>query len=205
MLSRSGFELNYQLSAMRNVRIGDLRFPFPSRWRAVRGTQRVSTSNDTGLPAHSEVRIKAEQLFDIHMTPDSSGAVTTHLTIDLGPITLRSEPDWDELGRAYPFTRGFGMVLARSMFQIPVYPWNLRETASALRTQPRSLQMTLFREGYSFDAALRRCRRLNVLLEEGNVIAGLRVVSAPIDWRICVGKESSKVPRRGSCLKNVSS
>jgi hypothetical protein len=122
------------------------------------------------------VRLKAEQLFGIHMTPDSSGAVTINLAIDVGQTTRRPEPDWAELARVYLEARGFGQALAQSMFKNPLYPWNLGQTASALGAQPRSLQMALFREGYSFDAALRRCRRLHTLLEEGDAVAGLKVM-----------------------------
>ncbi|SIT41411.1 conserved hypothetical protein [Paraburkholderia ribeironis] len=183
MQARNSFELEYQLSATRSVQLNDLRFPFPSHWRAVRGTQRLSTASNAGLSLHSEARVRAEQLIDIFMTPDTSGGVTTHLTIDFGPMTPRPDPDWDELGRVYHHARGFGLALARSMFQTPYYPWKLHETASALGTLPRSLQKTLFRECYSFDAALRRCRRLNGLLEEGNSSAGLRVVGLRREFR----------------------
>jgi hypothetical protein len=174
--SRSGHELAYQLNATRSVQIEGLRLPFPSHWRSVRGTQRLTTSNDARLESASDVRVKAEQLFGLHMTPDSSGAVTVDLVIDVGLTLPRAEPDWTELARVFLKTRGFGPALARSMFQLPFYPWKLGETAAALGTQPRSLQMTLFREGYSFDAALRRCRRLHILLDGGHSVSGLKVM-----------------------------
>ncbi|AFT90175.1 hypothetical protein LMG9964_06248 [Paraburkholderia phenoliruptrix] len=190
MRLRSSVELEYQLSATRSVRIDNLRFPFPLRWRAVRGRFRLSTARNAGDTTRSEVRLRAEQLFDICMTPDSSGAVTTNLAIDFGPFRPRLEPDWDELGRVYPYSRGFGLALVRSMFQSPYFPWDLRETAWALRTPPRSLQMTLFREGYSFDAALRRCRQLNTLLEKGDTMTGLSAV--------CVGREAPGIWKKES-------
>jgi hypothetical protein len=165
----------YQLNAMRSVRIDGLRIPFPSYWCAVRGTQRLSTSNDIRLSTHPDAFVRAEQLFAIHMTPDSSGAVTINLTIDIGPSRSRLEPDWDQLRRAYLYGRDFGPALVQSMFQMPRYAWRLGEVAAALEAPPRSLQMTLFREGYSFDAALRRCRRLHMLLEAGNEVVGLKI------------------------------
>ena len=175
MLSQSSVEPEYQLNATRGVRLDDLRFPFPSHWRTVRGIQRLSTSKDTGLTSHPELRLKAEQLFGIQMTPDSSGAVTINLSMDFGPTVPSLEPNWVELGRVYLEACGVGPSLARSMFRMPNYQWKLGETASALGVRPRSLQMALFREGYSFDATLRRCRRLHTLLEQGDPIAGLRV------------------------------
>ncbi len=178
MLSENNFDPEYQLNATRSVRLDDLRVPFPSHWRTVRGTQRLSTSNDIDLTLHSEWHLRAEQLFAIQMTPDSSGAVTVNVSMDLGPTMPGLGPDWVELARVFKEACGVGPALARSMFKTPAYKWALDETAATLGARPRSLQMALFREGYSFNATLRRCRRLHALFEGGDTIAGLRVVRA---------------------------
>ncbi|MBN3793055.1 hypothetical protein [Burkholderia sp. Ac-20353] len=160
----------YQFIATRGVELKALRFPFPLRWHSERGILQLSTACGGELVCRgSNVPVRPEELFDVQMAPDETGAVAGRLELGLtvkGPLL---EPDWDTLTSIYSSNgRGFGLALAQNMFRLPWYPWSLENVASQLDTKPRALQMTLFRECYSFDAALRRCRRLDTLLREGN-------------------------------------
>lgn len=113
--------------------------------------------------------IRHEEMFDVHMMPDETGAVTGRLEIDLMLRNKQSEPDWHSLALSYACNgRGFGLALTQSMFASPSYPWTLESLAARLGARPRAIQMALFRESYSFDAALRRCRSLHTLLRAGH-------------------------------------
>jgi len=161
--------LAYQFVATRDVELKGLRFPFSLRWHCGRGIHQLSKSHGGELFRQmGKVHIRREEMFDVYMAPDRTGAVTGRLEIDLVLPSSQSEPDWEALARTYStHPRGFGLSLAQTMFQLPWYPWQIEAVASRMDTKPRSLQMVLFRESYSFDAALRRCRQLNTLLRAG--------------------------------------
>ncbi|MEX3985126.1 hypothetical protein AB4Y45_39875 [Paraburkholderia sp. EG287A] len=147
-----------------------LRFPFAVAWRAERG-HHVLTSRLGGkqLDLNAPMRVRTEEMFDVYAIPDESGAASGWLELEIGAYTAAMEPDWKGLTQA--FSRdggGFGLALAQAMFRLPWYAWRIEDVARALGVTRRSLQMALFRESYSFDAALRRCRRLNQLLREGD-------------------------------------
>jgi hypothetical protein len=171
--------LAYQFVATRGVELKGLRFPFPLRWYSERGIHRLSKGcRGELLRRGGYARIRLEELFDVQMTPDETGAVTGRLELGLTVKNTLSEPDWRALALMYSSKyRGFGVVLAQNMFQLPWYPWTIETVASRLDTKPRALQMTLFRECYSFDAALRRCRRLDTLLRVGNAHCIFEIVA----------------------------
>ncbi|WP_321897430.1 hypothetical protein [Burkholderia cepacia] len=160
----------YQFIATRVVELKELRFPFPLKWHPVRGIHHLSTGcGEALIRRDSYINIRPEELFDVQMTPDETGAVAGRVELSLTMIDTLLEPDWDTLASVYSKNcRGFGVLLAQNMFQQPWYPWTIRAVASRLDTKPRALQMALFRECYSFDAMLRRCRRLNTLLQLGS-------------------------------------
>ena len=115
------------------------------------------------------MRVRTEELFDVCAIPDETGAAIGWLELEIGACGAATEPDWKGLTQA--FSRdggGFGLALAQNMFRLPWYAWRIEDVARALGVTRRALQMALFRESYSFDAALRRCRRLNQLLREGD-------------------------------------
>ncbi|TDG06062.1 hypothetical protein E1N52_22795 [Paraburkholderia guartelaensis] len=101
--------------------------------------------------------------------PDETGAAIGWLELEIDTWTTTTEPDWRRLMQAFSRNGGgFGLALAQDMFRLPWYAWRIEDVARALGVTRRSLQMALFRESYSFDAALRRCRRLNQMLREGD-------------------------------------
>jgi AraC-like DNA-binding protein len=107
-----------------------------------------------------------EQLFDVEVIPDHTGAATGWLEVQMPELTSRAAPDWKHLAvilrrSARP---GIGLALTQSMFGCPCYAWTVGRVADELGVSRRELQMALFREAYSFAATLRRCRRLNKLL-----------------------------------------
>jgi hypothetical protein len=115
------------------------------------------------------MRVRSEELFDVCAIPDETGAAIGWLELEINVCSTATEPDWKVLKQA--FLRdggGFGLALAQDMFRVPWYAWRIEDVARELGVTRRSLQMALFRESYSFDAALRRCRRLNQLLREGD-------------------------------------
>lgn len=114
-------------------------------------------------------RVRAEEMFDVCAMPDETGAAIGWLELDIETLATATEPDWKVLKQAWSRDQGgFGLALAQDMFRLPLYAWRIEDVARALSVTRRSLQMALFRESYSFDAALRRCRRLNQLLREGD-------------------------------------
>lgn len=124
-------------------------------------------------------------MFDVSMMPDETGAVTGRLEIDLDVSDAEAEPDWNALAAALSSNvRGVGLALTQTMFRFPWHGWKLEAVAARLDTTPRMLQMALFREAYSFDATLRRCRRLNSLLQIGH--AHCTFSPARKDQRGCV-------------------
>jgi len=161
--------LAYRFVATRGVEIRELRFPFALRWHAGRGIHLLSkTHGGARFRSGDEVRIGLEEMFDVRMIPDETGAVTGRLELEQMIRAERPVPDWRWLALAYSaHGRGFGLALTQSMFGLPWYPWTLDSLATHLCAKPRSIQMALFRESYSFDAALRRCRHLNTLLRVG--------------------------------------
>lgn len=158
--------MEYDFFATRDIQWTDLRFPFPLRWRMGRGFHSLCAREGAALIRRAgEVQVKAEQLFDVSVAPDETGAVTGRIML-CGMIDAAGpEPDWPRLLHIYTVQSGvFGLALTQSMFQLPRYPWNMQDVAAQLHTEPRELQMMLFRQCYSFCAALRRCRALNKLL-----------------------------------------
>ncbi|WP_155630848.1 hypothetical protein [Burkholderia cepacia] len=179
--------LAYQFIATRVVELKELRFPFPLKWHPERGIHHLS--NECGgelLRRGSFIGVRPEELFDVQMMPDETGAVAGRVELNLTVISTPLEPDWDTLESVFSNNcRGFGVLLAQSMFQLPWYPWTIKTVASRIGTKPRALQMALFRECYSFDAVLRRCRRLNTLLQLGSDDCTFERVSDPANaWII---------------------
>ncbi|MGU7776157.1 hypothetical protein ACV229_39135 [Burkholderia sp. MR1-5-21] len=175
--------LAYQFVATRGVELRELRFPFPLIWHSDRGIHQVSKgSGGELLRGGSHVRIRMEELFDVQMTPDETGAVSGRLELGVTVDRALSEPEWDALALMYASnSRGFGVALTQSMFQLPWYPWTIEKVASQLDAKPRALQMTLFRECYSFNAALRRCRGLDTLLRVGNAHCAFEIVADSVE------------------------
>jgi hypothetical protein len=160
----------YRFDTMRETQLKGLRFPFALAWRAERGCH-VLTSRLGGkqLGLNAPMRVRTEEMFDVCAIPDETGAASGWLELEIDACTTATVPDWNGLMQA--FSRdggGFGLALAQAMFRLPWYAWRIEDAARALGVTRRSLQMALFRESYSFDAALRRCRRLNQLLREGD-------------------------------------
>jgi hypothetical protein len=155
---------------MRETQLKGLRFPFALAWRAERG-RHVLTSRLGGkqLGLNAPMRVRTEEMFDVYAIPDETGAASGWLELEIDGWTTATVPDWNGLTQA--FSRdggGFGLALAQAMFRLPWYAWRIEDAACALGVTRRSLQMALFHESYSFDAALRRCRRLDQLLREGD-------------------------------------
>lgn len=112
-----------------------------------------------------------EELFDSHILPDAHGSAAGQLVIaaDFDHAGSASEPDWSSLRSAYARgSSGFGLALAQSMFKHPWYVWDIQLVAARLELTSKGLQTALFRDAYSYEAALRRCRRLHGMLERGH-------------------------------------
>jgi len=160
----------YRFDTTRETQLKGLRFPFALAWRAERG-RHVLTSRLGGkqLGVNAPIRVRTEEMFDVCAIPDETGAAIGWLELEIDTWTTTTEPDWRRLMQAFSRNGGgFGLALAQDMFRLPWYAWRIEDVARALGVTRRSLQMALFRESYSFDAALRRCRRLNQLLREGD-------------------------------------
>lgn len=159
----------YRFDTTRKIEWKGLRLPFASTWRAERG-HHVLTRRLGERPLHLNVptRIWAEELIDVCAVPDQTGAATGWLELDIETRAAITEPDWNALRQAFTASGGFGLALAQAMFRLPQYAWRIEQVARELGVTRRSLQMTLFRESYSFDAALRRCRRLHEWLRYGD-------------------------------------
>jgi len=169
----------YRFDTMRETQLKGLRFPFALAWRAERG-RHVLTSRLGGkeLGLNAPMRVRTEEMFDVCAIPDETGAASGWLELEIDGCLTASEPDWKGLTQAFSRDRGgFGLALAQDMFRLPTYAWRIDDVARALGVTRRSLQMALFRESYSFDAALRRCRRLNQLLHEGDARCGFAVIA----------------------------
>jgi len=164
---------------MREVTLTDLRFPFTARWYSERGVVKLSRRYGSELVRRGHfAHVRREELFDVAMSPDQTGAVAGQLQLDLPARSGNTEPDWPALASAYENTEGgLGFVLAQNMFFAPEYPWTIGALASRLAIKPRMLQMRLFQECYSFDAVLRRCRRLNALLQIGGPDCTFEVIT----------------------------
>jgi hypothetical protein len=159
----------YRIASTRGFRIESLRFPFPLTWCAERGTHKVSRGTDpVTIEPGRQTDLRTEQLFDIEVVPDSSGAATGWLKLQVPPYSPRAEPDWAYLKTvlAGSCRLGIGLELTRSMFSFPGFHWKIDRVARMLGVSPRILQMALFRESYSFAATLARCRRLNQILTD---------------------------------------
>jgi hypothetical protein len=180
-MQRRADMLAYRFVATRGVEITGLRFPFALRWCAGRGIHQLSRSRSgERFRPCGEVLIHREEMFDVHMMPDATGAVTGRLEIDLMQRHEQSEPDWRSLALTYVSSgRGFGLAVTQSMFALPAYSWTLDALAARLGATPRAIQMALFRESYSFDAALRRCRYLHTLLRVGHAHCTFEAVDCP--------------------------
>lgn len=159
----------YRFDTTRKMEWKGLRFPFASTWRAERG-HHVLTRRLGEKPLRPDIptRIWPEELIDVCAIPDQTGAATGWLELDIDASVTATEPDWNALRQAFKASGGFGLALAQAMFRLPQYTWRIEEVAHELGVTRRSLQMTLFRESYSFDAALRRCRRLHEWLSFGD-------------------------------------
>ncbi|MGR3908323.1 hypothetical protein Q3A80_14870 [Burkholderia sp. SR8] len=117
----------------------------------------------------TRTEVPLECLFDVEVIPDESGAATGSLLVDAPDNVASTEPDWNHLAQLLMCSKfGFGLALTQSMFNLPTYPWAIEATAMKLGVSRRFLQMALFRESYSFESALRRCRALNHLLTSGD-------------------------------------
>lgn len=148
---------------------------------SLRGFVSLSRSGGIARAEFTNFQKASAEMFDVYMMPDQTGAVAGRLEIDLVLPASQSEPDWDALACTYSTDpRGFGLSLAQTMFRLPWYPWRLETVASRLGTKPRSLQIVLFRESYSFDAALRRCRQLNTLLRAGRTDCTFEIVPGAV-------------------------
>ncbi|MBN3728973.1 hypothetical protein G3N92_33035, partial [Burkholderia sp. Ac-20379] len=120
-------------------------------------------------------RLPAEQLFDIEVVPGRSGAAAGAIVLPAPAFVAGggTEPDWAalraQLGAQPACTarHGFALALTQAMFELPGYAWRIERVARELDVSRRAIQMALFRECYSFNAALLRCRRLNRLLDGG--------------------------------------
>ncbi len=147
-----------------------LRFPFPLTWRAERGHHALTRRAGIGHAVlNCPVRVRVEELFDARAIPDETGAATGWLELDIDLRGAVCGPDWHELAVALRRGNGsFGLALTQGMFKAPSYAWTIEEVARELGVTRRELQMTLFRESYSFDAALKRCRSLNGLLRQSD-------------------------------------
>lgn len=157
----------YAFVSLRGFHLSALQFPFPLVWRVERGSIRISArANVNAIAAGRSTRVRTEELFDVDVLPDRSGAAVGHLEIALPLPASLVEPDWSHLASCLASSTrgGFGLALTQSMFRLPRYPWNVRTVARELGLDARILQMVLFRESYSFHAALQRCRRLTSLL-----------------------------------------
>lgn len=163
----------YRFASVRGFRLGTLRFPYPLVWHTERGMHRIAASR-AEMPALTGglTRLHAEQLFDIEVAPGRSGAAAGSIVLPAPAFVTGggAEPDWAALrarlhAQLNGTTRqGFALALTQAMFELPGHAWQIERVARELGASRRTLQMTLFRESYSFDAALRRCRRLNRLL-----------------------------------------
>jgi hypothetical protein len=160
--------MEYSLWSTREIRLYALQFPFPLRWRIERGVHQLSPLVGTVRTDHEgALRLSAEQPFDVSMMPDASGAASGRLVLDTPSRSRLEGPDWDSLDTAlWHSNKCLGLVLAQNMFCFPDDTWSLREVAHRLGTDPRHIQVALFRECYSFAATLQRCRRLNLLLSK---------------------------------------
>jgi len=165
----------------RPVHLRDLRFPFALVWTADRGTHAISGTAGAALLAPGVGwPVAAETLFSMKLAPDVQGVASGMLSLACPAGTHTREPDWGALRRAYAaHDVPFGRVLAQQMFCHPSCPWRLADTAAALGIEVRALQMRLFREAYSFAAALKRCRMLRVLLAG---LSGDAPVPVPPAW-----------------------
>ncbi|SAK63034.1 hypothetical protein AWB82_03260 [Caballeronia glebae] len=143
-----------------------MRFPFSVGWHAERGAHYIRRGAGEGhLEAGAIARIKAEELFDICLVPDHTGAVAGTIELEVDTLASGPEPDWVSLATAFlECSPSFGLALTQEMFRLPWYGWGPETVATKLETTRRCVQQKLFREAYSFYAALRRCRRLHSLL-----------------------------------------
>jgi hypothetical protein len=159
----------YRFDATRAVELKGLRFPFASTWRAERGhhvlTKRMGRQR---LNLDAPMRVDREEMIDVCAIPDETGAASGWFELHTGVCVSTTVPDWATLSAAFSRGEGFGLALTQAMFGLPGYAWRIEIVAAELGITRRALQMTLFRESYSFDAALRRCRRLNQLLRDGD-------------------------------------
>ena len=180
-LSVSHTDMQLRFSFSRPVHLRDLRFPFPLVWTADRGTHAISGTAGAALLAPGvDWPVAAETLFSMKIAPGVQGVASGMLALDCPGDAYAHEPDWRALRRAYAaHDVPFGRVLAQQMFRHPSWPWRLADTAAALGVETRSLQMRLFREAYSFAAALKRCRMLRVLLAG---LSGDAPVPVPQAW-----------------------
>ncbi|MEK6423956.1 MAG: hypothetical protein V4801_30580 [Burkholderia gladioli] len=159
----------YRFASARGFRLGTLRFPYPLAWHTERGTHRIAPPRaEAPVLTGGLTRLPAEQVFDIVVMPGRSGAAAGSIVLPAPAFVDGSgaEPDWAALHAQLTCTarHGFALALTQAMFELPAYAWQIERVAYELAVSRRTLQMALFRECYSFNAALLRCRRLNRLL-----------------------------------------
>lgn len=174
-------DMQLRFSLSRPVHLRDLRFPFPLVWTADRGSHAISGTGGAALLAQGiGWPVAAETLFSMQIAPGVQGVASGTLSLDCPVRAPAHAPDWGALRRAYAaHDVPFGRVLAQHMFCHPSCAWRLADTAAALGVETRALQMRLFREAYSFAAALKRCRMLRVLLAG---LSGDATVPVPQAW-----------------------
>ncbi|AQH02625.1 hypothetical protein A9R05_27220 [Burkholderia sp. KK1] len=164
--------LTYTFVSPRGAALLRLRIPFPLTWRSERGFLRVLKSDTERTFGQSgSFFVPTEELFDSHILPDAHGSAAGQLVIaaDFDHAGLACEPDWSSLRSVYARgSRGLGLALAQSMFKHPWYGWDIQLVAARLELTSKGLQTALFRDAYSYEAALRRCRRLHGMLERGH-------------------------------------
>jgi hypothetical protein len=164
--------VTYQFIAPRGADLLRLRIPFPLTWRAERGSLRVLKSDtDRSFGQRGSFFVPTEELFDSHIQADAYGGASGHLVIatDVACAATAGEPDWHALRFAYARgSRGFGLALAQSMFTHPGYAWDIHAVVSHLDASLKGVQTALFRDAYSYDATLRRCRRLHDMFDRGH-------------------------------------
>ncbi len=163
--------LTYQFSSTQPAELKGIRFPFLMEWHAERGAHHIQRGlGGQVLEKDKSARIRPEELFHIYLVPDHTGAVAGTIELEVDMPARGSQPGWESLATALSAnSRGFGLALTQAMFRLPGYAWSLETVAAELKTTRRCVQQKLFREGYSFCAALHRCRRLHSFINKDSL------------------------------------
>lgn len=152
----------------RPIRACGLRFPYSLNWQRASGLHVISADCAfvrASASTSASWALPPETCFSVAIEPDAHGCAAGLLTFDSFTGIPGTKPDYAALAHAFAQpTPPFGRTLAQQMFSSPDYPWNAAEIAACLGIDTRTLQMRLFREAYSFAAALRRGRLLRCFL-----------------------------------------